>query len=161
MRLCFKRLIIHFFINTFRIFYIKFHNRSIVFYLFSSKFFRICVLFISNGVYGAGFALKLSKFFNYEGLINKNKDQLKRVGRLDSELLDAWNLGGWTLALWILEARKFFPFLVTSVSILLLVNAEFLIISGTLRSMYYGSVERAANDCYNSIVLQLILQLIL
>ena len=76
MRLCFKRLIIHFIINTFRIFYIKFHHRSIVFYLFSSKFFRICVLFISNGVWGAGFALKLSKFFNYQGLINKNIEQL-------------------------------------------------------------------------------------
>ena len=76
MRLCFKRLIIHFIINTFRIFYIKFHHRSIVFYLFSSKFFRVCVLFISNGVWGAGFALKLSKFFNYQGLINKNIEQL-------------------------------------------------------------------------------------
>ena len=48
-----------------------------------------------------------------------------------------------------------------SVSFLLLVNAEFLIISGVLRSMYYGSVERAANHRYNSNLLQLILQLIL
>ena len=79
MRLYFNRLIIHFLINTFPIFYIKFHHRSIVFYLFFSKFFRICVLFISNGVWGAGFALKLSKFFNYQGLINKNREQLKRV----------------------------------------------------------------------------------
>ena len=83
------------------------------------------------------------------------------AGRLDSGLLDAWTLDGWTLELWTLGARKFFPVLVTSVSILLLVNVEFLIISGTLRSMYYSSVERAANDCYNSILLQLILQLIL
>ena len=83
------------------------------------------------------------------------------AGHLDSGLLDTWNLDGWTLRLWTIGARKFFPFLVTSVSILLLVNVEFLIISGTLRSMYYGSVERAANDCYNSILLQLILQLIL
>ena len=83
------------------------------------------------------------------------------TGRLDSGQLGAWTLDGWTLGLWTLGARKLFPFLVTSVSILLLVNVEFLIISGTLRSMYYGSVERAANDCYNSILLQLILQLIL
>ena len=76
MRLCLNRLIIHFSINTFRIFYIKFHHRCMVFYLFSSKFFRICVLFISNGVLGAGFALKLSKFFTYQGLINKNIEQL-------------------------------------------------------------------------------------
>ena len=76
MRLCFKRLILHFLINVFRIFYIKFHHRSIVFYLSSSKFFRICVLFISNGVWGAGFALKLSKFFNCQGLINKNIEQV-------------------------------------------------------------------------------------
>ena len=75
MRLCFKRLIIHFLISTFRIFYIKFHHRSIVFYLFSSTFFQICVLFISSGVWGAGFALKLSKFFNYQGIINKNIEQ--------------------------------------------------------------------------------------
>ena len=83
------------------------------------------------------------------------------AGRLDSGLLDTWALDGWTLGLWTLGARKFFPFLVTSVSFLLLVNVKFLIISGTLRSMYYGSVERAANDCYNSILLRLILQLIL
>ena len=83
------------------------------------------------------------------------------AGRLDSGLLDAWTLDAWTLELWTLGARKFFPVLVTSVSILLLVNVEFLIISGTLRSMYYGSVERAVNDCYNSILLQFILQLIL
>ena len=76
MRLCFKRLIIHFLINTFLIFYTKFHRKSIVFYLFSSNFFRICVLFISNGVWGAGFTLKLSKFFNFQGLINKNIEQL-------------------------------------------------------------------------------------
>ena len=76
MRLCFKRLILHFLINVFRIFYIKFHHRSVVFYLSSSKFFRICVLFISNGVWGAGFALKLSKYFNCQGLINKNIEQV-------------------------------------------------------------------------------------
>ena len=81
--------------------------------------------------------------------------------RLDSWLLDAWTLDAWTLELGTLGARKFFAALLTSVSILLLVNVEFLIISGTLRSMYYGSVECAANDCYNSILLLLILQLIL
>ena len=58
------------------------------------------------------------------------------TGRLDSGLLDTWTLDGWTLRLWTLGSREFFPFLVTSVSILLLVNVEFLIISGTLRSMY-------------------------
>ena len=52
---------------------------------------------------------------------------------------------------------KSFPFLVTSISPLLLVNAEFLMTSSTLRLMYYGSVERTENDCYNSILLQLIL----
>ena len=83
------------------------------------------------------------------------------TGLLDSGRLDAWTLDGWTLGLWTLGARKFFPFLGTFVSFLLLVNVKFLIIWGTLRSMYYGSVERAANDCYNSILLQLILQLIL
>ena len=65
------------------------------------------------------------------GLLNS-----EQLDTLDSARLDPWTLDGWTLE-------------------------EFLIISGTLRSMYYGSVERAANDCYNSILLQLILQLIL
>ena len=83
------------------------------------------------------------------------------AGRLDSGLLDTCTLDGWTLELCTLGVKKFFPFLVTSVSFLLLVNVEFLIISGTLRSMYYGSVQRAANHCYNSNLLQLILQLIL
>ena len=83
------------------------------------------------------------------------------TGLLDSGQLDAWTLDGWTLELWTLGVKKFFPFLVTSVSFLLLVNVEFLIFSGTLRSMYYGSVERAANHCYNSNLLQFILQLIL
>ena len=83
------------------------------------------------------------------------------TGILDSGLLDTRTLDDWTLGLWTLGARKFFPFLVTPVSIFLLVNVEFLIISGALRTMYYGSVERAANDCYNSILLQSILQLIL
>ena len=83
------------------------------------------------------------------------------AGRLDSGLLDTCTLDGWTLELWTLGVKKFFPFLVTSVSFLLLVNVEFLIFSGTLRSMYYGSVERAPNHCYNSNLLQLILQLIL
>ena len=42
--------------------------------------------------------------------------------RLDSGLLDAWTLDNWTLGLWTYRARKFFPFLVTSISFLLLVN---------------------------------------
>ena len=72
-------------------------------------------------------------------------------GRLDSWTLDDWTLGLWTLGLgtterlnsgllnawtlddWTLGARKFFPFLVTSISFLLLVNVKFLIISSTLR----------------------------
>ena len=87
--------------------------------------------------------------------------ELWTTGLLDSGQLDAWTLDGWTLGLWTVGARKFFPFLVTSVSFLLLVNVEFLIISCALRSMYYGSVECAANDCNNSILLQLISQLIL
>ena len=83
------------------------------------------------------------------------------AGRLDSGLLDTWTLDGWMLKFWTLGASKFFPFLKTSVSFLSLVNVEFSIISGALRSMYYGSVECAANDCYNLILLQLIPQLIL
>ena len=66
MEQCFKRLIIHFLIKTFHIFYIKFHHRNIIFSLFSSTFSRICVLFISNGVWRADLALKLSKFFNFQ-----------------------------------------------------------------------------------------------
>ena len=52
---------------------------------------------------------------------------------------------------------KYFPFLVISISFLLLVNTVFLIISSTLGLMYYSSVEGAANDCYNANLLQLIL----
>ena len=72
---------------------------------------------------------------------------------LISGRLETWTTDDWTLGLRILEARKFFPFLVTSIFFLLLVNVEFLIISNTLRLMYYGSVERAANDCYYSTLL--------
>ena len=72
------------------------------------------------------------------------------TGRLNSGLLDAWTLDDWTLGPWTLGARKFFPFLVTSISFLLLVNVKFLIISSTLQLIYYGSAECAANDCYNS-----------
>ena len=82
---------------------------------------------------------------------------LRTTVRLDSGLLDAWTLDEWTLGFWNLGAMKFFPFLITSISPLLIVNTEFLMISSTLRLMYYGSVERTANDCYNSILLQLIL----
>ena len=53
--------------------------------------------------------------------------------RLNSGLLNAWTLDDWTLGPWTLGARKFFPFLVTSISFLLLVNVKFLIISSTLR----------------------------
>ena len=82
---------------------------------------------------------------------------LRTTVPLDSGLLDAWTLDDWTLGFWNLGAMKFFPFLITSISPFLIVNAEFLMISSTLRLMYYGSVERTANDCYNSMLLQLIL----
>ena len=61
-------------------------------------------------------------------------------------------MNDWTLELW-----ELFPFLVTSIYFLLLVNVEFLIISNALLLMCYGSVERAANDYYYSTLLQLIL----
>ena len=64
------------------------------------------------------------------------------TGRLDSWTQEDWMLGLWTLGAW-----KLFPFLVTSTCFLLLVNVEFLIISSILRLIYYGPVERAANDC--------------
>ena len=79
------------------------------------------------------------------------------LGVLDSGRLETWTMDDWALGLWTLGARKFFPFLVTSIYFLLLVNVEFLIISNTLRIMYYSSVERAANDCYYSTLLQLTL----
>ena len=82
---------------------------------------------------------------------------LGTIVRLDSELLYPWTLDDWTLGLWTLGTRKLFPFLVTSLSLLLLVNVEFLIISSILRLMYYGSIERAANYCYNLNLLQWIL----
>ena len=78
-------------------------------------------------------------------------------GLIELGRLYAWTLDNWTLELWTLGARKFFPFLVTSISFLLLVNVEFLIISSTLRLMYYGPVERAADDCYYTNLLRLIL----
>ena len=76
---------------------------------------------------------------------------------LDLGRLETWTMDNWALGLWTLGARKFLPFLVTSIYFLLLVTADFLIISNTLRLMYYGSVERAANDCYYSNLLQMIL----
>ena len=76
---------------------------------------------------------------------------------LDSGRLETWTMDDWALGLWTLEARKFLPFLVRSIYFLLLVSADFLIILNTLRLMYYGSAERAANDCYCSNLLQLIL----
>ena len=79
------------------------------------------------------------------------------TGPLDFGRLDSWTQDDRTLGLWTIGARKFFPFLVTSISFSLLVNVEFLIISSTLPLMYYGSAERAANDCYNTNLLELIL----
>ena len=76
---------------------------------------------------------------------------------LNSGRLETWTMDDWALGLWTFGARKFFPFLVTYMYFLLLVNGEFLIISNTLRLMYYGSVERTANDCYYSNLLQLTL----
>ena len=63
----------------------------------------------------------------------------------------------WTLGLWTLGPRKFFPFLVTSISFFLLFNAEFFNISNDLRLMYYVSAERGANGYYNANLLQSIL----
>ena len=80
-----------------------------------------------------------------------------KAGGLDSGRLETWTMDDWALGLWALGARKFLPYLVSSINFLLLVNVEFLIISNTLRLMYYGSVERAASDCYYSNLLQLIL----
>ena len=76
---------------------------------------------------------------------------------LDSGRLETWTLDDSALGLCTLGGRKFFPFLVTSIYFLLLVNVEFLIILITLRLLYHGSVEHAANDCYYSTMLQLIL----
>ena len=78
-------------------------------------------------------------------------------GVLDFGRQETWTMNDWALGLWALGAWKFLPFLVTSIYVLLLVNVEFLVISNTLRLMYYGSVERAANDCYYSNLLQMIL----
>ena len=76
MQHCFQRLIIHFLINTLRIFYIKFHHRNTICYLFSPKFFRLCLLFVRKGVWDTGLALKLSKSFNFQGLIDESIEQL-------------------------------------------------------------------------------------
>ena len=76
MRHYLKTLTIHSLIDTFRLFYKKFQHKNIIFHLFSSKFFRICVSFISNGVLGTSLALKLSKSFTFQGLIQKNIQQL-------------------------------------------------------------------------------------
>ena len=76
---------------------------------------------------------------------------------VDTWTLDDWTLGLWTPGLWTLGPRKFFPFLVTSISFFSLFNIEFLDISNALRLAYYGSVERAANGYYNLNLLQLIL----
>ena len=84
-------------------------------------------------------------------------------GRLDLWTLDdsglielgrlyAWTLDNWTLELWTLGARKFFPFLVTSISFLLLVNVQPLIILSTIRLMYYDSGAELIvinRTCYN------------
>ena len=78
-------------------------------------------------------------------------------GGLYSGRLETWTMDDWALGPWALGARKFLPFLGTSFYFWLLVNVEFLIILNTLRLTYYGSVERAANDCYYSNLLQLIL----
>ena len=55
---------------------------------------------------------------------------------LDLGHLETWSMDDWALGLWTLGARKFLTFLVTSIYFLLLVNADFLIISSTLRLMY-------------------------
>ena len=72
----FEDIIIHSLIDTFRLFYKKLQHKNIIFHLFYSKFFRICVSFISNGVLGTSLALKLSKSFTFQGLIQNNIQQL-------------------------------------------------------------------------------------
>ena len=70
-------------------------------------------------------------------------------GRLDSERLDVGHLYS--------GPRKYFQFLVTSISFFLLFNVEFLYISNALRLIYYDFIERAANYYYNLNPLQLTL----
>ena len=69
--------------------------------------------------------------------------------RLDSGWMDAWILEPWSHEILSIFNNIYFS--------LIIVNAEFLMISSTLRLMYYGSVKQTANDCYNSMLLQLIL----
>ena len=76
-------------------------------------------------------------------------------GRLDARTLDAWTLDDWTLGLWTpglwtLAPRKFYQFLVTLISFLLLFTVELLSIPNALRLICYGSVEIVMNSCYNS-----------
>ena len=74
---------------------------------------------------------------------------LWKTGRLDSERLDVGRLYS--------GPRKYFQFLVTSISFFLLFNVEFLYISNALRLIYYDFIERAANYYYNLNPLQLTL----
>ena len=84
MQHCFERYVLRemfytFLISTFRISYIIFHHRNIIFYLFSSKFFRnMCVIYKQRCL-GTGLALKLSKSFNFQGLIEKNLEKLSLI----------------------------------------------------------------------------------
>lgn len=82
---------------------------------------------------------------------------------LDDWTLEAWMLGlgdlvAWTLDAWTLDhgPRKFYPFLVASISLLLLCTVDFLGISNALCLMCYGSAKTALNSCYNLNLLDLI-----
>lgn len=69
---------------------------------------------------------------------------------LDAWVLDAWTLNALTVGLWT-------PFFMTSIYFLMLYNVVFAHITNGLLFVYYGSLERAANDCYYSNLLLLIL----
>ena len=74
---------------------------------------------------------------------------------LDTWTLDAWMLGLWTLGIWMhglwtLGPRKFYWFLVTFISLLLIFTVEFSSISNALWLMCYVSVEIAMNSYYNA-----------
>ena len=70
------------------------------------------------------------------------------IGNLNYVRLDTWTLNNWTLG--VLDSGGLYTW---NLDTWILVNVEFLIILNTLRLMCYGSVERAANDCYYSTLL--------
>ena len=93
--------------------------------------------------------------FRFIGIPEKlsSESMVSTPEQLDAWALDAWTRELWTPESWTLELRtygprKFLPFLVYF--FLSWFNVEFLKISNALRLMYYDSVDCAANDCYNS-----------